>query len=108
MGTSRIYPTRLFGTRCCVYNQIRTCRHRLQAGIKNPLGRLNFMKKCRSQFPDITSILAQKAAGRRERAALSFAEKLIIMDEMKERVAPIVHARELRKRQRRQLVKAKA
>ena len=43
------------------------------------------MKKRRSQFPDISPIVAKKAAGRRQRAALSFAEKLDIMDEMKER-----------------------
>jgi hypothetical protein len=66
------------------------------------------MKKRGSQFPDISPILAQKAAGRRQRAALSFAEKLVIMDEMKERIAPIVHARERRKRRRRQLVAAQA
>jgi hypothetical protein len=58
------------------------------------------MKRRRSQFPDISPILAQKAEGRRRQAALSFAEKLVIMDEMKERVAPIVRARKLRGRQR--------
>ena len=61
------------------------------------------MKRRATQFPDISAILAQKAAGRRQRAALSFAEKLVIMDELKERVEPIIQARELRKMRRRQL-----
>lgn len=62
------------------------------------------MRKRRSQFPDVSSILARKAEGRRQQAALSFAQKLAIMDEMKERVAPIVRARELRKQKQRQIV----
>lgn len=62
------------------------------------------MRRRRSQFPDISPILAQKAEGRRQQAALSFAQKLVIMDEMKERVAPLVRARELRKRKQRQIV----
>lgn len=66
------------------------------------------MRRRRSQFPDISPILAQKAEGRRQQAALSFAQKLAIMDEMKERVAPIVRARELRKRQHRQIVASPA
>ncbi|MFM9865741.1 MAG: hypothetical protein ACKVRO_19275 [Micropepsaceae bacterium] len=48
-------------------------------------------------YPDNTEILTRKAEGRRERASLSFAEKL---DALKERLAPIVKARELRRRQR--------
>ena len=48
------------------------------------------------QYPDITDILAQKALGRRERASLSFAEKLIILDKLREQVAPIVQARQAR------------
>jgi len=62
------------------------------------------MRRARSQFPDISPILAQKAEGRRQQAALSFAQKLAIMDEMKERIAPIVRARERRKLRERELV----
>src|SRR5262245_23860688 len=45
------------------------------------------------QYPDITDILARKAQGRRERASLSFAEKLTILDKLKKDVEPIVRAR---------------
>jgi hypothetical protein len=48
------------------------------------------------QYPDITDILARKARGRRERATLSFAEKLAILDKLREEVAPIVQARQAR------------
>jgi hypothetical protein len=48
------------------------------------------------QYPDITDILAQKALGRRERASLSFAEMLAILDKLREEVAPIVQARQAR------------
>jgi len=58
------------------------------------------MKNRHSQYPDISDILAHKAAGRRQRAALSFAEKLVILDALKERVGPIVQAREFRRRQK--------
>lgn len=50
-----------------------------------------------ARYPDISAILADKEAGRRRRAALSFAEKLQIVDELRKRVQPIVQARELRK-----------
>jgi hypothetical protein len=53
-----------------------------------------------SQYPDISDILARKAAGRRQRAALSFAEKLDILDALKERVRPIIEAREFRRQQK--------
>jgi hypothetical protein len=49
------------------------------------------------RYPDISDILARKAVGERRRAALSFAEKLDILDAMKERVQPIVDARERRR-----------
>jgi hypothetical protein len=48
------------------------------------------------QYPDITEIVAQKARGRRERASLSFAEKLAILDKLRDDVAPIVRARQAR------------
>jgi len=46
------------------------------------------------QYPDITDILVQKARGRRERALLSFGEKLEILDRLRSDIAPIVAARE--------------
>jgi hypothetical protein len=57
------------------------------------------MKQRPSQYPDISDILARKAAGRRGGAALSFTEKLDALDALRERVEPIIRARELRKRQ---------
>jgi hypothetical protein len=50
------------------------------------------------QYPDIADILAKKARGRRERASLSFAEKLAILDKLRKDVAPIVRARQKRGR----------
>jgi hypothetical protein len=50
------------------------------------------------QYPDITNILARKAQGRRERASLTFAEKLAILDKLKKDVEPIVRARRERLR----------
>jgi hypothetical protein len=55
------------------------------------------------QYPDISDILARKAEGRRQLAALSFVEKLAILDEMRARVEPIRRAREIRRRQERQV-----
>ena len=49
------------------------------------------------RYPDIADVLAQKAEGRRQRAALGFAEKLAGLDALRERVAPIVRARESRR-----------
>jgi len=60
------------------------------------------MKNRDSRFPDIADILARKASGRRQQAALSFAEKLAILDSLKERVEPIVQARMARKIRRAQ------
>jgi hypothetical protein len=54
------------------------------------------MPKLDSQYPDISDIIARKAAGRRRRASLNFVEKLAILDALKERVAPIVQARKVR------------
>jgi len=47
-------------------------------------------------YPNIAAILAQKERGRRERAALSFVDKLDALERLKESVAPIVEARRLR------------
>jgi hypothetical protein len=52
----------------------------------------------RDPYPDNSAIHAQKDAGRRERGAISFAEKLDALDALKARVEPIVRAREARKR----------
>jgi hypothetical protein len=52
------------------------------------------------KYPDISDILAKKASGRRQLAALSFAEKLDALDALRERVEPIVQARKIREEQR--------
>jgi hypothetical protein len=36
------------------------------------------------QYPDVDEIFVRKARGRRERAALTFAEKLTILDQMRD------------------------
>jgi len=58
------------------------------------------MENLPSRYPDISGILERKAAGRKQRAALSFAEKLAALDALKERVAPIIQARKIRERQK--------
>jgi hypothetical protein len=55
------------------------------------------MARINKEYPDISDILALKLAGRRQRAALSFSEKLDIVDALRERVQPIVTAREARR-----------
>ena len=55
------------------------------------------MSATRKSYPDNAAILAQKLRGRRERAALSFAEKLDALDAMRTRVSPIIRSRNLRK-----------
>lgn len=47
------------------------------------------------EYPDISDIIALKLSGRRQRAALSFAEKLDILDALKERVRPFTVARQI-------------
>ena len=56
------------------------------------------MAEVPADYPDISGILTRKAEGRRQRASLCFAEKLDILDEMRARVAPIVRAREARRK----------
>ncbi|MGH6871468.1 MAG: hypothetical protein ACREHE_08175 [Rhizomicrobium sp.] len=51
-------------------------------------------------YPDNSAIHARKAEGRRQRAALSFAQKLVALDALRARAAPIIRAREARKRPR--------
>jgi hypothetical protein len=48
------------------------------------------------RYPDIADILAQKAKGRRERASLSFAEKLAILEKLRHDVEPFARARRAR------------
>jgi hypothetical protein len=50
----------------------------------------------RTHYPDNSEILARKSEGRRENARATFAQKLAILERLKERVAPIVRAREAR------------
>ena len=58
-----------------------------------------------SRYPDISDILARKAEGRRQLAALSYGEKLDILDALRARVEPIRRAREIRKQQGRASLK---
>lgn len=50
------------------------------------------------QYPDISGILTRKAEGRRDLAALSFGEKIEILEAMRARVEPIRKAREARRK----------
>jgi len=52
------------------------------------------MPRHSGSYPDISDILARKAEGRKERAALSFAEKLDALDALRKRVEPIIKARQ--------------
>jgi hypothetical protein len=45
------------------------------------------------KYPDISDILAMKAKGRRARADLSFAEKLAILDKLREAAAEFAKLR---------------
>jgi hypothetical protein len=47
-------------------------------------------------YPDVSDIFARKAAARKENARLSFAEKIAIIEAMRERAAPFRRARERR------------
>lgn len=49
-------------------------------------------------YPDNSAIFALKAEGRLQRAAATFAEKLAALDNLRERVQPIIHARDDRNR----------
>jgi len=49
------------------------------------------------KYPDISDILARKAEGRKELAALSFAQKLEILERMRARLEPFRRAREQRR-----------
>lgn len=48
-------------------------------------------------YPDNSAIYALKAEGRKQRAALTFAAKLDALDDLRQRVEPIIRAREASK-----------
>ena len=56
------------------------------------------MDKPKREYPDNSELYARKAEGRRQRAGISFTEKLDAVDALRARVQPIVRAREARKR----------
>jgi hypothetical protein len=58
------------------------------------------MDEQEARYPDISDILARKAAGRQQSAQRSFAEKLDILDAMRGRIEPLARARKLREAQR--------
>jgi hypothetical protein len=45
-------------------------------------------------YPDISDILARKAAGRRDLARRTFGEKIAAVEALRERVAPLKQLRE--------------
>ena len=47
-------------------------------------------------YPDISDILARKRAGKRQAAARSYAEKVAMVEALRERLAPFKRAREAR------------
>jgi hypothetical protein len=49
------------------------------------------------KYPDISDILARKAEGRRILAALSFGQKLEILEDLRARLEPIRRARNARR-----------
>jgi hypothetical protein len=50
------------------------------------------------RYPDVSDVLAQKAAARKIRSKLSFGEKIERMERLRERLAPFKAARDARKR----------
>ena len=51
------------------------------------------MKQNQSIYPDISDILQRKAEGRRNIAALSFGEKIDMLEIMRDRISPLRDAR---------------
>jgi hypothetical protein len=47
-------------------------------------------------YPDISDILARKTEGRRHLSRLSFGQKIALVEELRERLAPLKRAREQR------------
>jgi len=54
------------------------------------------MTNLRSDYPDISDILARKRDGRAEVASRSFGQKIDMLDAMRQRVEPIRQARDKR------------
>jgi hypothetical protein len=54
------------------------------------------MDRPRTDYPDLSDILARKLSGRQLSAALGFSRKLDILDAMRARVEPLVRARKSR------------
>ncbi len=50
------------------------------------------------RYPDVSDLLAGKAAGRRQAAARSFAEKIEVLEALRARAEPIRKAREARRK----------
>jgi len=48
------------------------------------------------RYPDISGILAKKAAGRIHNASISFGAKLDILEALRERASPFIKARKAR------------
>jgi hypothetical protein len=55
------------------------------------------MKQSETIYPDISDILKAKAERRRDIARRSFGEKIAMMEALRERVAPLMRAREQRR-----------
>jgi hypothetical protein len=55
------------------------------------------MNKPPKEFPDLSDLLARKAARRRANARRSFGEKIEMMEALRERLAPFKRAREERR-----------
>jgi hypothetical protein len=49
-------------------------------------------------LPDISDLIARKEAGRREAAQRSFAEKVAMVEALRERVRPLKETRDRRRR----------
>jgi hypothetical protein len=54
------------------------------------------MKPAGTDYPDVSAILARKDAGRREIARRSFGDKIAMVEQLRERLAPLKKGRELR------------
>ena len=51
-------------------------------------------------YPDTSDLIARKEAGRREAASRSFAEKIAMVEALRERVRPLKEMREQNRRSR--------
>jgi len=48
-------------------------------------------------YPDVSDILARKEEGRRNLARLSFGEKIVLVEALRERLEPLRRAREAKR-----------